>query len=367
MALILFYGYAVHPPGFGRGYAEDMGYPEMTRQLMSEQIHQFGGPHFVTDHFMAPYGSSIPYMSWNLEHDWLGAYFWSWNRDFPFLWFYFLVSMVVSYFGVGYILRKMGFDRGWGWGIATAVVLFHLPRHFKIWHHYDHLLQHWLYLGLFMDAWILQRFYRERRWTLSLEFWRAFFGIAMVGTAGYFWGPLLMIWVMARITMAIRAWTCSRKGEKITVEMPALKQVALPLVLSAVYLFIAYRWYYPLYVQVKALGPVWQSLGWFAHFGYILRPVWLDLLINLPPIDKPETVVSVGWFYWVPAFLAMVLMARKKRFSLIAPYVILLAVGVVYMSYDDGVWYFQRFIQAVVPFMSFFRVACRWSLCSRKF
>jgi hypothetical protein len=363
LLVILIYGYSVHPPGFARGYSEDMGFPEITRQLMSEQIHDTGSPQFTTDRFMTPQGASIPYMSWSIERDWLGAVFWDLNPDFPFIWFYFVFSMVVTYFGVGFILKKMGLSPPWAWGVAATVVVFHVPRHFKIWHHYEHLLQHWVYWGIFLDAWIWQKFYRERRWSLTLEVWRGLVGLGMLGTVGYFWGPMLLEWGLVRIAMiALVGFTMVRGGQRVSIELPRPKQVAFPVFVALILLAIDWRWYLPLYAEVKKAGPVIQDLNWFGNFGYFVRPLWLDLFMKLPPIDTPETVMSVGWFYWIPAVLGTVLLFKKKRGGLAGPFLGLLFVALIYASLADPPYWFQRAIQAVVPFMNFFRVATRWGL-----
>ena len=134
LIFILAYWWSVHPIGFSMGYTEDFC-PDILRQLMAENLTQFGKPTFHTNAFMTPTGAPVPYMSWSIERDWMGAYFWKWNPNFPFMWVYFGASLVLTYFGVGLILRKMNLSRQVAWSIATAAVLFHIPRHFKIWHH----------------------------------------------------------------------------------------------------------------------------------------------------------------------------------------------------------------------------------------
>lgn len=160
LALIAAYWLWVHPPGFGRfGYAGDFC-PDFVRQIMADNLQRFGRPVFTTDRFMTPEGASVPFLSWSMERDWIGAYVWRWNRDFPFLWVYFGISLAVSYLGVGWILRRMSLPHAAAWALAAGVVLFNIPRHFKTYYHFEHLPQHWVYWSLFLDAWIWQRFWR---------------------------------------------------------------------------------------------------------------------------------------------------------------------------------------------------------------
>lgn len=366
--MLLAYGYWVHPAGFGRGYAEDMCFPDFARQIMADQLRIHGRPSFVTDLVMTPAGASIPYMSWSIERDWLGAYFWNWNRDFPFLWFYFCVSLAATYAGVGFILRKMGLGRLAAWGIALAAVGFHVPRHFKIWHHYEHLLQHWVYWGFFLDAWILQRFWRERKLSWNLEAWRALVMLGMLGTVGYFWGPMILEWGLVRLGLAAGLLWARFHRTKIAQEWE-FRRALLPAAIAAVLIALDLRWYPPLFEEVKKLGEVPQVLSWFAERDYLPRPLWLGTgagIWKLAPLDRPETVVTIGWFYWVPLLLSVWLVRRRAGgpgLRILAPFLGLLLIAFLYMGQNP--WpldRFQAWVQAVVPFMSFFRVASRWGL-----
>lgn len=359
LAAILVYWFSVRPVGIPHGYSEDMCYPDMVRQLMADQLREFGKPTFITDRFMTPEGASVPYMAWSIERDWLGAYFWMWNKYFPFAWFYFGLSLVVTYLGVGWIVRRMGLNPGWAWALTASVVIFHVPRHFKIWHHYEHQLQHWIYFAFFLDAWIWQRFRRENRWSWVLELWRAFLMVGMLGTVGYFWGPLILEWALVRIAML----ALFRK-RKIQVE-GSWRWAIPPVVLSWVMLAAYSRWYIPLFYEAKKLGPVPQGLGWFAHLGFLVRPLWLSSLVSgLPPIDAPETVVSIGWFFWIPAILAIWVLRKKKGgpgLGTIFPFFLLLILAFLYLGTGKP-YLVHKLLQTMIPFMSFFRVASRWGL-----
>src|SRR4051812_145388 len=108
LLFVLAYWFSLHPPGFGRlGYVEDIGSIEITRQVMADNLIAHGKPGFFTDRFGAPNGISIAFASWSLERDWLGAYFWMWNRDFPFLWVYLGASLLLTYLGSGFLIRKL--------------------------------------------------------------------------------------------------------------------------------------------------------------------------------------------------------------------------------------------------------------------
>jgi hypothetical protein len=397
LAALFSYWYSVHPRDFARGYTEDWCHPEQTRQLMAEALDRKGGPDFTTQSFGAPEGISLPFMSWGMEISWLGGYFWKWDRDFPYLWALFGFSLLISFLGVGWILRKMKLAPEAAWGLAAAVVLLHVPRHFKIWHHYEHLLDHWVYWSFFLDAWIWQRFWRERRWSWSLEAWRGVCLLGMMATAGYFWGPLILLWAIVRGSM-LAVWLGERvmaraRGSVVrTLKIEgAWRHAWLPVLLASCLVVLELRWFLPLSHEVKRLGTVWQGKGWFGHWPYILRPLWLEdlvwglreglgVLVARPQaINVFETVVTPGWFFVIPFLVGLVcagregdwearmgkparrLLAMARAVAVILPFFLLFIVAVAYL--DEKLFpSLAQLVQSNLPFMSFFRVSSRWGL-----
>lgn len=356
------YWYSVHPPGFARGYTDDLCQVEQTRQMIAENLDRYGGPHFFAEQFNAPAGVSLPFMPWGVEISWIGAYFWKINRDLPFHWIYFGFSMAIAFLGVGWILRKMKLSPWAAWGIALVAVLCHLPRHFKIWHHYEHLIQHWIYWSFFLDALIWQRFWREKRWSWSLEAWRAFCFLGVFSIAGYYWGPALLELFFVRLFMwrTYKAW----KKQGIAVEVDrSLRPAILPVALTLVLFVIDLRWFIPLLSEAWKVGKVGQGLGWMTPWWFFIRPVWLDSLIKITPFTSSETLITVGWLYWVPLTLGLWRVSKKKGgpgLKTAQPFLWLLGFAIAYASMDPPI--FARIFRALVPFMIFFRVCCRWGL-----
>ena len=142
-------------------------------------------------------------------------------------------------------------------------------------------------------------------------------------------------------------------------------------------LLLYLRWFLPLSVEVNKLGEVYSGLWWFAGLPQFFRPLWLELLVpaswfatlKISAIDTPETVVSVGWLYWIPTLIALWLVRKKKGgigVQAVLPFLILLIVAIIYASLNGPLWV-QNFLQATVPFMKFFRVASRWGLFMPQF
>lgn len=357
LAAVLGYWFWIHPQGFSSlGYSEDICFGDLMRSLMAGILDKKGGPFFHTEKFQAPFGASVPFMSWGMERDWLGAYFWKLDPAFPFQWVYYGVSLLVSYSGVGWILGRMGVARRERWALAAIFVAFNVPRHFKTWHHYEHLAQHWVYLGVFLDAWIWSRFVRERRWSPRLEVWRLFVLLGTFGTAGYYWGPMILEWVLVRAFMAAR-WRRPGGSAALKIE-PLDRRVLLPVGFGLVLLVLDLRWYLPLLSEARQWGQIDQRIGFFAHFGQLVRPLWLQPFLpsTVSPIDRPETVVTVGWVYWVPWMLGL----RAGGVRVVAPFVALLVIALLYMNFGDNLIHWP--VQHLVPFMKFFRVASRWGL-----
>ena len=370
LASILAYWLSVEPAG--RGYVEDFC-GDISRRVMAENLKLFGRPVFKTDLYMAPGGMSVPFFSWSIERDWLGAYVWMWNKDFPFVWAYFLVSLIGSYVGVGFILKKMGFGKAGAWLFAALVVVAHIPRHFKLWHHFEYVAQHWVYWTVFLDAWIWSRYFREKRWDLNLELWRGVCMVGVLGTPGYLWGPMILEWGVLRIAMiaAVLVPLLRKKplGWRISFES---KRATFPVIVGLAFSAITLIWFLPLVKEMSLLGEIPQPLGWFAQIKDVIFPLWLPPLLGplgwssiLPrPFFRAETVVTIGWFLWVPAIAGAFLLVRKngwRGFALVLPYLFLIFVALVY-SASSSRNFFHDLVQSSVPFMKFFRNANRWGI-----
>jgi hypothetical protein len=374
--LVITYWLWVKPPGLQRGYIEDHCTFELARQNMADQIRETGSPRFETHHYMFPVGTSTAYLPQSIEQSWLGAHFWNWNRDFPYFWAYFGASLLLTYFGVGYILIQMGISPVSAWVITTLVTLFHVPRHFKTWYHSEHLYQHWIYLGYFLDAWIWQRVTRQSRWSWSLEFWRGFFLMAVFGTAGYFWGPSLVEWVIVRLSILALLLNRNRTRSHQPIRVEKWTRASLfPIALCLIWLVIELQWFIPLLQEARKVGGVPQGLVYHAPVFMVIRPLWFDWVMyeveKVIPILKgiwysfqaPETKVTIGWLYWVPAILGI--RALRKRNAgpgliIISPFLILLGIAIWYLGIKPH--WVQHILQALIPFMAFFRVASRWGL-----
>ena len=182
------YWYSTRPTLPHHPWAEDMCNHDMARQLMAEQLAVHGAPVFRFDGVMAPFGIEAPfYAGWNIERDWIGARIWAWDRDFPFYWWEFGISLLLCYSISGFLLRRMGLGTVAAWTIALCIAGFNVPRHLKLWHHSDNVMLHWAWAGFLLDALIWQRFIRERRISIHLEAWRGVMLAGMLWTKQYFY------------------------------------------------------------------------------------------------------------------------------------------------------------------------------------
>ena len=370
---VLLYWYSTHPP-FARGYTSDICNHEMARQLMHEQIRDFGKPHFFSDHVMAPAGMNLSFFAgWNLERDWIGSYVWGWNRDFPYEWVYYGVSLLLCLAASGYFLRRLGLGPWTSWLLALLATVDNLPRHMKLWHHSDNVMLHWIYAGFFLDAWIWQRAVRDRRWSVHLEVWRAFLILGTLGTMGYNWGATLLEWECVRVSLAILAWRGRKTGSRIKVEWEPRKAL-LPVLLGLPLLALDLRWFVPLVTEALKEGVISQGNAYFVHLTRFFRPLFLEHLMRIlgqpmPPIRdfmSTETVTIPGWSLLLPLFLTIYLVRRKaggRGLKTIAPFLVIQALMVIYCTIDCGADHSPaNWIQAVVPFLKFFRTVCRFTI-----
>lgn len=372
LIFVLIYWYWVRPLNMGPGYLEDFCW-DMSRRAMADNLFRFGKPEFSSDLFMAPFGMSIPFFSWSIERDWLGAYFWQW-KEFPFIWIYYLAALLLSYLSVGFILSKMGLQRLPAWMLSAFFVTFHVPRHFATWYHVEYLSQHWAIISIFLDAWIWQRFIRHQKWSWNLELWRIFLLVAVLGSPGYFWGPMALEWVVVRgfmLALLPYAWQRKRRSEilpEILIE-GRWRDAVLPLVLCMIWISFELRWFIPLVTEMRKLGTIPQPMSWWANPLNVIRPLWLERILEWsgmslgwPPINKPETVVTIGWVYWLPALLGAYLLRRKKGgpgIKVIGPFVFLTLLAIAYFGFGPFPLVHWP-VRTLIPFMTFFRVASRW-------
>ncbi len=375
LVLLLAYYWIISPPGLVPGYVEDFCW-EKSRWVMLDNLKEFGRPTFTTQRYMAPDGMGVPFFSWSIERDWLGAYAWALNPEFPFLWFYVLVSFLISYVGAGLILKKIGLSPNVAWLLATAAILLHIPRHFKIWHHHEYLLLHWWTLTVFLDVLIWWRAVRERRWSWNLELWRSFVLLGMMGGPGYYWGPSILLWGVVRISLA---YLFLHRGLKLKIE-GNFRNAILPLTLSVLWAVILVMWFPPLIAEMKKLGNVFQDVGWFVHPKFVVWPLWLSSLIEglnrllgrgvgsltHSLVDghisfmEPETVVTLGWAIWIPLLMALKAL-QWKRFRYVVPFFILFIIAHIYFLWG-GFHPIQTTLRWVVPTMEYFRVSCRFAI-----
>ncbi len=372
---VLFYWASIKPPGSQRGYVEDFGHDTMTRQIMADQIREHGRPYFYTRHYGIPDGISVAYSSWTIEGSWFGGVVWNWSPEVPFLWLYFGFSLLFTYFTVGLILLKMELPIQVAWIFSAFLCVFNIPRHLVTWNRMQILYLHWVYAVFFLDALIWQMFTRHRRFSWTLELWRIFGAIGVFGTFGYFWGPTILEWVIVRSCMigfVVIGW--SKKAVKIKIE-GSLSESILPSFLILLFLGCYSQWFIPLRSEALSVGDVTNGLGYFGPINLIFSPLWIDGFISYffhifsitavhwRSIVFPETPVTVGWFYWIPVFLGLYTIRKKSRgpgWVAVLPFIVLLVIAVWYTGIQPK--YLQYLIQAVIPFMGFFRVMSRWGV-----
>jgi len=373
LALTIGYAILVHPTGFPRGYLEDFC-TDVNRMVMADSLKSLGRPGFFSERFFAPTGISVAFFSWALERDWLGAIFFNWNPDFPYLWSYVFCSLVITFVSLGWLLRKMDFTPRVAWSLATFFVIFHIPRHFKFWHHYEYLALHWIYWSFFLDAWIWRRFTRDRVWSWDLEIWRGFLLVGAMSAPGYFWGATQLEWLVIHLFVGIFWYRWRKQGQPVRIEF-TLKKAALPLALTAVYLTLEAFWFPPLFAEARKVGPVPQGLAYFANILQWVRPLWFDwafapilsvlgLRWNIIPMTNPETVVTIGWVYWLPVLIGLRLLRKRgggPGWIHVAPFVTLFGIIFIYGALPD-LYFVYSTLKRIVPPLQFFRVASRWGL-----
>lgn len=337
---------------------------DVLRQEVAQQLSRHHWMTFWSQSFMAPTGIWIPYVSWTIERDLIGALFWWIWPGAPYVAGYFLVSLILSYGIVGYILKRIGVGSIASWILACFFLLFNPARHLKTWYHFEFLPQHWLYLGFFLDVWIWTELTSRRKWNLNLEAWRVFIFLGNFFSTGYFWSIGILEYVLVRIGIGILFWfntfCLEKKKSRFEIVFPNLRSWILPGVGSLILLSIEIAWYLPLWHAVRNFPVEGDYLGYTTKFPKLFAPVFLPL----ERLDNPETLVTAGWSYWIPAFLGFWAVWKRrgwKGFVLkVAPFLILLGIACAYMTRRPE--FVALAMKDFFPFMKFFRVAARWGL-----
>lgn len=353
---------------------------DMARQLMAEQLAVHGAPVFRFDGVMAPFGIDAPfYAGWNIERDWIGARIWAWDRDFPFYWSEFGISLLLCYSISGFLLRRMGLGTVAAWTIALCMAGFNVPRHLKLWHHSDNVMLHWAWAGFLLDALIWQRFIRERRISIHLEAWRGVTLAGMLWTMGYTWGPSMLSFELAHGWMAVLFMIARRHNKNRApgqVQPYRIdwqpRQMIMPIIVGVTICIVDLRFYLPLASAMQSLS-VSQGAGFQVSPDHLLRPLFLEQIANLlgvsvplAPFWEPETVTAIGWSYWIPFVLAIIAL-RRAQATRIGPG--LLSAAPLLCSVALGILYFTPLLEVItrplfvfVPFMRFFRTTCRFAI-----
>ncbi len=356
------------------GYAEDLC-ADTVRVLMAENFLAGKGISFFFEGLMAPKGITAPFLSWSWERDFIGALAYVVYPEFPYFSVYFSLSILLSYFGVVFLCRKMELSLGWSALLGALTVLGNFARHFKGWHHFEHTVHHWFLLLVFADALFWWTLTQKKLWSWQILCWRNFIFVAVFGMTGYYWGPaVLLSLIMAGFTLYY-LWTARRcTALKRSLRDFKTREVALPLSLTFIYVLVLGFWFWPLrQAATQFSGQLEQGVSHFVAIWDVFRPLWLDTLlswapvIKLPPFDRTETVVAAGWIFWLPLWW-VVRGQRKSPVSEgggwlpILPLYVFLWVAIGYMAWGSNLHLIARIVQPVVPFMNFFRTAARFGL-----
>lgn len=343
---------------------------------MAENLLASKGIQFTFDALMAPKGITAPFMSWSWERDFVGALVYIIDPDFPFLAGYFAASILLSFLVVTRICVGMGLGLGGGALLSGLVILGNFARHYKAWHHFEHTVQHWFLILVFLDAWFWVSLVRDRVWSWTLLAWRTLALLGVFGMTGYYWGPAILLTQLTGVFVLAEIWRSRHRGLLLHgLGEVSWRQVGLPLVLSALLLIALISWFYPLRMAASQFaGQLSQDVGYFVAIWDVFRPLWLDTVLEwlgkskwLPPIDHTETVVATGWSFWLPAWWAIRSQRRENLTSgggwrPILPTYLFLCIAIGYMAWGSNVHLVARIVQPLVPFMGYFRTSARFGL-----
>lgn len=347
------------PPGGSHvGYAQDLC-SDFVRQVMGENFAKSALPSFSTHSFMsllenegknstASAPVAIPYMSWSIERDGIGGWVWNISPEFPFQWLLTVVSLLVVAIASWVWIGKMMGAVPYRLPLAIGFTLFNVPRHFKAFHHFEYFSLHWVYLILMLDSFIWKEAIEKKTLRVDFELLRILFQIALLGSTGYLTPVMALEWVVVRIFLIMMR--------------PRLAPTQKPIwifnaILAFVYVPLLFVWYVPLLAAMKQFGAVTQ---WTSFYAISLTDFFKPLFWYAQKIDQSETVVTIGWTYWL-LITASLFWAGKRAWILFSPFLVVTTLFILY-AWEPTSKSFAPLIQKLIPLMEFFRVTSRVGL-----
>lgn len=293
-----------------------------------------------------PFGTTQVFSDWSLESNYWFAFFYSNFGHGPWLNYYYIISLIISFLGTYLLLKKeFGIEKAFFVGFVVTFLNFYALNKYP--HHYNHSTIHWTILSLFSDFILVKRIIFKESISLKWVFLKAFILLATLGmNLGYICGFALNSFVLSLVVVGFISIKRYLKGDFQVSQY--FKFWLIELRLSPSYYFllaipsiILLYFFLPLVLQIYAeaktyhldesnsphfwSNPVRIFLPYFPYLNTLLNPfIW-------PIRDMPEGLGSgsPGWFCLMLGIIGFQ-KNRSKYWLVFLPFTILLLISTFY-------------------------------------
>lgn len=293
-----------------------------------------------------PFGTTQVFSDWSLESNYWFAFFYNNFGHGPWLNFYYILSLIISYLGT-YLIIKKDFGQSKAFFVGFVVTFFNFYALNKYPHHYNHSTIHWAILSFFTDFILVKRIILRETISLKWVFLKAFILLATLGmNLGYICGFALNSFVISFVLVCIvliRRVVRNENQVKIYFKSWFLefKQKPLLFVILSIPSLLFLFFYLPLVLQIYFEAKAFQldntnAPHFWSHPLRMLLPYFTSFSALHNPLigilkDMPEGLGSgsPGWFC-LGLGIVGVLKNRKQYWLVFLPLMILLLISTFY-------------------------------------
>lgn len=355
--------------------AGDGAESEFYAHYFYRNLSLFPLPHidFHTDQIFYPYGVNAVFGDWFIEREYFFALFFSLFGTGPWLFIYYMFSLLIGCFGL-FVLFKKDFGALKASLAGFVAVFFNFYALAKFPGHFSNSVMHWTVLSMAVDYLLIRRITDCENISLRLILLRCFLTVLTLGlglgyTAGYsllsltvcgFYAILFLLGY--RLKNGAAPYRRKEFTNKWKQEILNHKGHCIALLLgTAVFIFLYVPIVFQIYFSIKEFAGVPQGTMWSSPWRILIpwlpwanpslnMPTWLEGLIN----DVPEGfgAGSPGLFLILAAFTGILFSRRKIA---LVPFVAMF----IWIANNHP---YQNFSLTIFPWFAYARVGSRFTI-----
>lgn len=300
---------------------------------------------FANDQIAYPYGINQVLQDWSIERElWYVVFFKITEQHGPWLQYYFVISLLISSFGIYHLLRYQ-FSINQSGVVAILITFCNFYAINKYPGHYAHVILHWTNLSMISDFLIAKWVFERGKIPLHFLFLKAFFLLMLLGlnigyVAGYALSTFTLTTIFCLTIYLYRAFTKEGFGSFLAYFQNDFKTHKWVIISISFSIILFGYLYLPILFQIIAAVkevdsssiPMWHF--WDNPLRLLLPflPKFNPLDFNYQPLmhDSPEGFgpASPGLFFTILALIGF-WQAGKQRWILL-PFIVFMMMCLVF-------------------------------------